>query len=228
MAVPGNNHHESICITKQDLRAKYTGASNTLDMRIKRALKTQKLLKLKNGLYITSTAYLHELDKIKFTEFIASRMYEPSYISLEYVLEKHGLLLPQPNRSITCMTTKTGRTFKNLLGVYTYTNIKPLLFTGFEEQTFNGHAYHIATKDKALFDYLYLNPNLARRNAKQLKHQLFNELNIQWTYFSEQDFEAFSKFVWQSDSAKMQKIWHILNAHFENKKFDEWARELLK
>lgn len=221
----GNNL--SICVTKQELISDFSGTPNTLNGRIKRALRQEKLLQLKNGLYVKSTTYLHEPDKVKLTEFIASQMYQPSYISLEYALETYGLLASRPHKIITCITVKPTHTFKNFLGTYHYSNIKPSLFTGFKEQTFHGHAYRVVTKAKALFDYLYLDSGLDRRNKKHLQHQLFKESGLQWNNFSEKDFKEFDAFVWKSNSAKMMTIWHILNDYFEKKKFDVWAKELL-
>lgn len=85
----------------------------------------------------------------------------------------------------------------------------------------------MATKAKALFDYLYLNKNLHCRNKKRLNDELFKQSRIQWQNFSEEDFEEFGHYVWKSNSAKMIDIWEIINKHFESKKFDVWAKELL-
>lgn len=212
--------------TKQDLISTFKGSADALNEQIKRALKNKKILQLKKGLYITVLSYFNKPDKTKLTEFIASQIYQPSYLSLEYVLLKHHLLFK--NHAVTSITTKTNRTFTNFAGTFMYSNIKKSLSFGFEEVNFHGHAYRIATKAKALFDYLYLKSDLHRRNAKLLKQQLFEELDIQWKNFSEEDFKKFDEYVWKSNSPKMIKIWEILNSHFGKKDFDRWAKNLLK
>lgn len=212
---------------KNELFSHFPGTSNALDAQTKRAIKSGKLLQLKNGLYMMSVTYIHESDKIKLAEFIASQLYKPSYISLEYALEKYYLLPDKSVKTVTSITRKTTRIFTNFLGDFTYSNIKPLLYSGFEEVFFHGHTFYMATKGKALFDYLYLNSDLDYRNLKHLDRQLFNESPIQWENFSEVDFEEFDPFVWKSNSAKMMKIWHVLRDYLDKKNFDLWAKEIL-
>ncbi len=177
---------------------------------------------------MATTFYLQESDKTKLTEYIASQLYQPSYISLEYVLEKHHLLFPKDvNSAVTSLTTKTNRAFTNFSGTFAYSNIKPSIYFGYEKATFHKDTYHIATKAKALFDYLYLNSNLNYRNQKYLHHQLFNEQSIQWHNFSEDDFEQFETYVWKSNSKKMMTIREVIDRYFQGKKFDRWAKSIL-
>lgn len=214
-----------ICFSKKELTTSPKNSSSALNSRIQRQLKSTKLLQLKNGLYTTSSSYFNEPEKAKFVEFIASQLYSPSYLSLEYILQKHHLLFS--DGSITSITIKTNRTFTNFLGIYKYLNIQAPFYFGLEETSFHDQKYYIATKAKALFDFLYLKPNLNHRNAKKLKEQLFEKLAIQWTNFNEEDFQQFDQYVWKSNSRKMMKILYILNEYHGGKKFDKWAKELL-
>ncbi|MEK7085941.1 MAG: hypothetical protein AAB953_02915 [Patescibacteria group bacterium] len=214
------------CFTKTDLLSTLLKSKYALDASIKRGLGSRKLLQLKKGLYMTSKFYFAEPDKIRLAEFVSSKICNPSYLSLEYVLKKHDLLNGLPD-SITCITTKTTRLFRNFLGVFQYSNVKPLLFFGFEKASFNGCEYQIATKAKALFDYLYLRRGL-RGKMKYLKQQLFENLGIDWANFYKQDFEEFDQYVWKSNSKKMMKIWRIINEYFAAKDFDKWAKDLLR
>lgn len=219
-------HNNLICFTKQDLAADFVGSLNTLNDRIQRGLKSGKILKLKNGLYIEALDYFNEVNKSKLAEFLATRIYSPSYVSLEYALHKHHLLFS--DFPVTSITTKTNRLFSNSLGTFKYSNIKQSLYFGFEEILFRGNKYYLATKAKALFDYLYLKSDLQRRNSKKMKYQLFEESGIQWANFSEEDFKEFDKYVWQSNSKKMMNIWRILDDYYAGKKFDSWAKQLLR
>lgn len=217
----------STCFTKENLLSRWKKSKKALEGWIFRSCKNGKLLQLKNGLYIDTDTYIHEPDKEKFHEYIASRLIPGSYISQEYILEKHSVLPRRPERSITSITTKTNRSFKNFAGKYMYANLKPSLHVGCIEVNFHGNTYRIATKAKALFDYFYLNSNLDYRNHKHLKHQIFKELDIQWAYISEEDFKEFDAHVWKSNSAKMMRVLRHVTDYFEAKNFDVWAKELL-
>lgn len=172
--------------------------------------------------------YIQEPDKPKLTEFIASQLYRPSYISLEYVLEKHGIIakVDGPIR-ITSITTKNTSNLENFAGYYEYTNIKTSIYFGFEKVAFRDSTYHIATKAKALFDYIYLNAELNCRNEKHLYNQLFKDSIYRWENFSEEDFKQFDSYVWKSNSRKMMKIREVMERYFEGKKFDMWAKAIL-
>lgn len=214
--------------TKSDLISVFPRSLDALNDRIKRALKTCKLLQLKNGLYMTSVFYFNEPDKIKLAEFMASQIRVPSYLSLEYVLQKYRLLQAtyQDTHPLTSVTLKTGCLRNSFLGTFEYKNLKKSLYEGFEQVDFHGHAYCIATKAKALFDYFYLKPRLPR-NLKNLKHFIFQGSGIQWQYFSRQDFEIFDKYVWKSNSPKMMKALRVMSEYFQEKDFQKWAGELL-
>lgn len=106
--------------------------------------------------------------------------------------------------------------------------MKPSIYCGYEEVKFRQYTYRIATKAKALFDYLYLQSELDCRNEKHLQRQLFEESDIQWQNFSEEDFAQFDRYVWGSNSFKMMKVRRIIERHFDGKKFDRWAKELLR
>lgn len=216
-----------LCFNKQHIFSRISLSRDALDGRIHRALQRKEILQLKNGLYIKATDYIQEPDKEKLTEFIASEICQHSYISLAYVLQKHRMLPSIPSAPITSVTTRTTRTIKNFAGNYTYSNIKPLLYNNSKKASFHTYTYPIASKAKALFDYLYLDSSLDRRNGKHLQHQLFQESSLQWENFSEEDFKEFDHYVWPSNSAKMMNIWHIIHSHFERKKIDIWAKELL-
>ena len=202
-----------------------------LDGQIHRALKSNIFMKLKNGLYMATSNYLQEQNKVQLLECTGHHIYQPSYLSLEYVLEKHHLLestMPKTSTALTSITTKTNRTFTNFAGTFVYRNIKSNLYFGYEESTFRDKTYHVATKAKALFDYLYLKPKFGTRREKHLHIELFKKSSIQWGNFFEKDLEQFESYVWKSNSSKMMRILRAIEKYFENKKFEVWKKELLK
>jgi predicted transcriptional regulator of viral defense system len=114
--------------------------------------KNGDIIRLKNGLYLIAS---RKNDVV--SEYAASRLYDPSYVSLEWALYKHGLM-PDIPFSVTSVTTKTTRDFQTPIGLFIYRSVKPDLFFGYEKkEDVLGQPYLLALPEKALLDYLYLN-----------------------------------------------------------------------
>jgi len=115
-------------------------------------LKHGYLLPLKKGLYIFGEQYR----KMPVSPlFIANFLVTPSYVSMEYALGYYGFI-PEKVVSITSVTTKKTRIFKNAVGRFSYRTIKRNLFFGFTKVELNQDSFFIAQPEKALCDYLYL------------------------------------------------------------------------
>src|SRR3989344_6406042 len=110
--------------------------------------------RLKSGLYVfpdlTKNLDISDFNTMSFL------MYEPSYISLESALRHYGLI-PEVVQSITDITTKTTRNFKNVYGNFLYRHIKPDLFWGYTVVKSKFGKYLLAEPEKAVLDYIYLN-----------------------------------------------------------------------
>ncbi|MCF7795448.1 hypothetical protein K9M50_03750 [Patescibacteria group bacterium] len=151
--------------------------SNNLNANIKYWLKNNNIISLKNGTYIFKDVYNKENNKDLYLEYIANQLLKPSYLSLEYVLAKYQIM-SEPVRSLTSITLKGSRDFNNKLGTWRYYQMPRELFTGFYSISFKGQDIAIASKAKALFDFLYLRfrrgpmPNI--ENIKQLHLNLEN------------------------------------------------------
>lgn len=126
--------------------------------------------KLKNGIYIFTD------NAGDFTaEELARVMYSPSYVSMEKALSFYGLI-PELVYSITSVTPKITRRFKNQFADYKFYHIKPQLFFGYAQKKGAYSAYFIADPEKALLDFFYLNKiktkedlNACRINWDELK-----------------------------------------------------------
>jgi predicted transcriptional regulator of viral defense system len=151
--------------------------SNNLNANIKYWLKNNNIISLKNGTYIFKDVYNKENNKDLYLEYIANQLLKPSYLSLEYVLAKYQIM-SEPVRSLTSITLKGSRDFNNELGTWRYYQMPRELFTGFYFKSFKGQNIAVASKAKALFDFLYLRfrrgyiPNI--ENIKQLRLNLKN------------------------------------------------------
>lgn len=81
---------------------------------------------------------------------IANSLYLPSYVSLESILSKEGII-PEAVYSITSITTKATREFTDNQTAYNYLRIKKEAYTGYAKE---GNIL-VALPEKALVDYLY-------------------------------------------------------------------------
>lgn len=128
----------------------HTDNEQTIKQNLKFWVKKGQLERIIKGVY-----------KLKETEIedefsLASYLDESSYVSLESALSFYGMI-PEFPYSTTSVTTKKTKTFKTKYGTFSYRKIKPGLFFGFKLVTGNGYVYRLATPEKALFDFMYLN-----------------------------------------------------------------------
>lgn len=92
--------------------------------------------------------------KLPSEEIVANALYKPSYLSLEYVLSRHGII-PESTYSITSVTTKATADFSALGKEFLYRKIKKAAYTGYAPEKIEGKTIFIAEPEKALIDYLY-------------------------------------------------------------------------
>lgn len=91
--------------------------------------------------------------------WIANRIYQPSYISLESALS-HYSLIPEAVYTTTSLTTNKTMSFNTPEGIYSYRQIKPTLFFGYQVIKWKGFPLKMAELEKVLLDYLYLNSQI--------------------------------------------------------------------
>lgn len=177
---------------------------------VKKLLVEGDLIPLKKGLYV-SKLYVLGLERTQalreaYWEYLANILRYPSYLSLEYCLAKYGLI-PEGVYSLTSVTIKSSRTFKNSLGNFIYRKIKNELFFGFVYNDFEDKWVKMATKAKALFDSLYFKKF---PNQRILRQELLEDLRINWDALSRKDKEEFETIILKSGSSKMRSILKIL------------------
>jgi hypothetical protein len=86
--------------------------------------------------------------------YVASRLYSPSYVSLETALSNYSII-PEVSMAVTSVTTKPTRTFKNQHGLFIYRTVKPACFSGYYVAQVSGFPVLIAEPEKAVVDYLH-------------------------------------------------------------------------
>lgn len=117
------------------------------DKLLHRYAKNGFITRLKRGLYTFPDALPPDV-------FIANKLYEPSYISLEFALSYHGVI-PETVYTITSVTTKATRRFEFGGKVFIFRRVKKQVFTGYEPAKQNGINFLIADAEKAFVDTQY-------------------------------------------------------------------------
>lgn len=178
-------------------------AAGTIQTNLYRWMKAGQIIQMKKGIYMTRRFFeLHRTDA-DFTSMVSAILIPQSYVSLEYILQRSGILT-EITYSVSAVTLKQTRVFENKLGTFTYRNIKADLYTGYSLTEYLGIPIAQATIAKALFDMLYLRPlKTIQRTAKDNPAEMLR-LNLE--NFSETDQSEFAVFVALSKSRKMDQI----------------------
>ena len=92
-------------------------------------------------------------DNMRF--WIANRIYQPSYVSLESALSYYNLI-PEAVYTTTSLTSNKTISFDTSEGTYSYRHIKPSLFFGYQVVEWQGFPIKMAELEKVILDYLYL------------------------------------------------------------------------
>jgi len=178
-------------------------AAGTIQTALYRWMKAGHVYQLKKGVYMTRRFFeLHRADT-DFSPAISAILIPQSYVSLEFILQKHGILteITYPTSAVTLKHT---RVIENKLGTFTFRNIKENLYTGFVISDYLGISFSQATSAKALFDYLYLR---SWKGKNQLSsYNLVEDLRLNLEDFSEEEQNEFFGFIEMSKSRKMDQI----------------------
>ncbi|MFH1684309.1 MAG: hypothetical protein ABIA67_05465 [Candidatus Margulisiibacteriota bacterium] len=182
---------------------------SSFNQNIKNWLKKGELIALKRGLYVFNDYWEKCPDKDGCLNYLSSIIYGPSYISKETALARHGMLA-EAVYGLSSVTVKTTRTFSSSLGIFTYSNIKPVLYTGFGEQNYIGNKYYVASKSKALFDYLYF----YKRKISQVNRKCVEEFRLKFELMQKEDWAEYVKYLKLADSRKMDKLYHLIREEY--------------
>jgi predicted transcriptional regulator of viral defense system len=130
---------------------------------------------LAGGYYLLADREINEMDLF----MIANKIYEPSYVSLESALAYYTII-PESVLGVTSISSRKTNEFASAWGIFRYRSIKPPLI-GYQVLQINqSNKFKIAFLEKAILDYLYLNPDIhtpadfegLRWNKQQLNYQI--------------------------------------------------------
>jgi predicted transcriptional regulator of viral defense system len=130
-----------------DIRAAYGGFDRR---RLSEWQKKGYIKKIIKGHYLFSDLDIDENSLLA----IANKIYKPSYISFETALSYYRLI-PESIYMITSASTRRTSLFETPMARFSYRTIKPSLFFGYSLLT---GGIKMAFVEKAILDYLYINP----------------------------------------------------------------------
>ena len=154
--------------------------------------------KLSRLFYVFSDRNINEAEN----NFIANKLFEPSYISLESALRYYNLI-PEVVFLTTSVTTRKTKLLKTPIGDFQYRKVKEKLFFGYRIINAGQIAYKIADPEKALLDFLYL------RSDIKSEGDIF-ELRING--------ESYREVI---DQNKLKQYLGVFNSKALNKKIDQ-------
>jgi len=130
-----------------DIRATHGGFDRR---RLSEWQKKGYIKKIIKGYYLFSDLDIDESTLLA----IANKIYKPSYISFETAMSYYRLI-PESIYMITSASTRRTSLFETPMARFSYRTIKPSLFFGYSLLT---GGIKMAFVEKALLDYLYINP----------------------------------------------------------------------
>ena len=128
-----------------------------------------------------------EIDQ-NFLFYLSNKIYSPSYISLEKAFQYYDFI-PEEIFQITSVSSKKTTKFTTSLGNFSYRHIKPSIFFGYRMIDYGKQKILLAEPEKAVLDYLYLNPRLKAADD-------FREMRINKQEFLEKiDFTKLQRYL---------------------------------
>lgn len=141
-----------------------------------RLVREGDLIQLKRGFYLFAPSYQKgELN----LELVANQLLGPSYVSLEWALQRYGMI-PERVHEITSVTTKRQRLYATPVGRFSYTHLHPLAFpAGVEQVELPGDERALmASREKAVADLLVLRRGRVI-SSKELQEILFEDFRFE-------------------------------------------------
>ncbi len=118
---------------------------------------------------------------------MANLIYGPSYISLDYALQLHGLT-PERVETVTSVTLGRPKAFSTPVGNFLYRTIKFAAYAdGVDLVVKNKNSYLLALPEKSLVDKLQSDRGISIRSQKTIEHYLLESLHIELSDLAQLD-----------------------------------------
>jgi len=145
--------------------------------KISALLKSGMIVRVKKGIYVFGEGFRRTPVS---REILANLIYGPSYISLDYALQLHGLI-PERVEELTSVCLGRTRSFETPLGRFSYRRLSLVKYRGgvLRSELPDGRAYLLASPEKALLDKLHTERGLGIRTQSELRGYLASSLRIE-------------------------------------------------
>lgn len=191
--------------------AQHLDIENDVSARLlSRWVKNNRVIRIKRGLYMSREYFVRHARESDFSGMVSAIINPSSYLSKEYVLQKHQVMTEAVYGVTSCTTKNTSRVVGKL-GSYLYYHVKSELFGGYLSESNGVITINEATLGKALFDYLYLRPQGWAYGDKE--YNLVEDLRLNLEGFSKEDIVDFEYWVEKSGSKKMQDALSNIRRH---------------
>jgi hypothetical protein len=166
------------------------------------------IIRIKKGLYVFGEEYRR---KPYSREILANLIYGPSYISMDYALQVHGLI-PERVEAVTSVTIGRARRFETPVGLFTYRPIPRKAFRrGMDQmETGDGRNFLIATPEKALADKLYDDRGTGISTQKELEEYLGKSLRIELPALRELNADRLAQIARSYRSRKIRLLSNLI------------------
>jgi len=175
------------------------------------------IIRLKKGLYVFGEAYRRTLIS---REVVANLLYGPSYISLDYALQFHGMI-PEGVETVTSVTTGRSREFTTPIGSFTYRRIPLRAFQlGMDlVENKSGPSFLMATPEKALADKLVADRGGGLTGVSALRQFLTESLRIPDDELTRLDPSRIDRIAESYSSRRLILLARLIaEAHVKNRK----------
>ncbi len=152
--------------------------------KISNLLQQKVIIRVKKGLYVFGDG---ENRKPYPVETLANLIYGPSYISLDYGLQLHGLI-PERVETVTSVTLGRSKSFSTPVGNFLYRKIKVTAYAdGVDLVIRSRNSYLLAVPEKALVDKLQSDRGVAIRSQKAMEQYLVDNLRMELSDLAQMD-----------------------------------------
>lgn len=160
-----------------------------------------RVIKLRNNKYVFSDFKPTGLDYY----VVANYLYKPSYISLELALNHYGVI-PESVLTSTSVTTNKTKSFDTVFGYFSYRSLDRYLYFGYEVIEHKNHGIALASLEKAILDYIYLNHDI--ENESHFEYLRWDRYEIR----DRLDVKLFKKYLKVFSSKALNKrVSYLLN-----------------
>ncbi|MBI5022851.1 MAG: hypothetical protein HZC05_01625 [Candidatus Magasanikbacteria bacterium] len=169
--------------------------------RINFLVKAGWLRRIKKGLYLIIDSLTARSQTDISLIRIANAIMAESYVSLSHALN-HYQLFDQLSKNVISITWTKNKQYIFDDCVFKFSKIKKNMYFGFNEKMENGKLIQIATAEKALIDYLYLDKNFGSASL------VFEKLR---DYHQELNMKKLQEYALRSGSTIQRKIGFMLD-----------------